>query len=236
MDETFEKILDNISYLLKTPSVAKRQHLKSTVELGYLDPKRVVENLPGSELICSICHNILWKPVACTTCENTFCAGCIRTWINKAGSDSETTCPFHCTFKEKRAPPVLNVLLSKLQIYCAYRNNGCQEKLGYDALETHEKTCEYERVPCHLCQMLVSRRDPINNRHDIRQCFVHIQHMKIDNQVQAQLMMLLNVIDEQNNRIKALENQLNKMNESNSDGGDTCFFETEADQAEPSVL
>ncbi len=83
--------------------------------------------------------------------------------------------------------------------------------LNYDALETHEQICEYERVPCSLCQTLVSQRDPINNKHEIRQCFAHIQELQIGNQVQAQLMMLLNVIDEQNKRIKTLEDRLNLM-------------------------
>lgn len=233
INRTFEKIFEIIFCVLKTQAVVNRQNLKSTMELGYLDPARVVGTAAGSELLCSICHNILWKPVACVTCENIFCVGCIQTWVNTANSNSEITCPFHCTFKEKRAPPILNGLLSKLQIYCVYRNNGCQEKLNYDALESHEKTCEYECASCPLCQMLLSRRDLTNNKHEIRQCFAHIQEMKIDNQIQAHLMILLNIIDEQNKQIKALEDQLNQTKESKNNGIDSSSYEAEPDRTEP---
>ncbi len=80
--------------------------------------------------------------------------------------------------------------------------------LNYDALETHEQTCTYEPVPCSMCQALELERDLINSEHDIRLCFAHTQEMQISNQVQARLTMLLNVIDEQNKRIKTLEDRL----------------------------
>lgn len=183
--------------------------------------------------MCSICHNVLWKPIACRTCENVFCTQCIRTWITKsethqndqfvtvadedASKQSEIegacvntkTCPFHCAFEEKRAPPIINNLLSKLQIYCAYRTNGCQQKLNYNSLEAHEQTCEFASVPCSVCKMLVSHRDSVNKQHDIRTCFEHIKTNQNNNPIQTQIIMLLNIIDEQNKRIKILEDRLN---------------------------
>lgn len=204
-------ILKYLSYLLKAELIFNRQNLKSTNELGYLDPERVTGGSPSSELLCSICHSVFWKPIACTACENAFCAGCIRMWITKIDSNCQETCPFHCTFKERKASPLLNTLLSKLKIYCAYRNNGCQEICNYDNLENHEQICQFEHVPCSVCRMRISQRESIDNKHDIRQCFSHVQQVHTDKQVQAQLIMLLNIIDKQNERIKMLEDRLNNI-------------------------
>ncbi len=160
----------------------------------------------GTELLCCICQNVLWKPVACSTCENAFCASCIRTWTNKQNSFGQATCPFHCRFQEKRAPPILNNLLSKLQIYCAYAPNGCQEVVLYDALEKHEETCQYERTPCRICETPVSHRDQ-NNKHDLRQCFRDTYDRNPDH-VQAQFMKLLDIVEASQQRIQILENFL----------------------------
>ena len=184
--------------------------LKSTAELGFLDPSR---NSPSnqftaieSELLCTICQNILWKPVACFTCQNTFCANCIQTWISKQISCPTVTCPFHCRFQEKRAPPILNSFLSRLQISCAYAPNGCREIIPYDALEKHEETCQYERIPCEICQTPVSNRDR-DNKHDLKQCF-HRMYERGPDLVQAQFMKLLEVVEASQQRIQALENLL----------------------------
>ncbi|CAF4263521.1 unnamed protein product, partial [Rotaria sordida] len=32
-------------------------------------------------LECPICHDLLWKPVACQTCETAFCSACIGQWL-----------------------------------------------------------------------------------------------------------------------------------------------------------
>ncbi|CAF1383224.1 unnamed protein product [Adineta ricciae] len=192
-----------------TQTDSDREDLTSTSEQNCLGPERIVGDSSVSELECPICHNILWKPVACNTCENAFCAYCIHKWINQRDSKSEKICPFACTFEEKRAPPVLNKLLTKLQIYCAYRDNGCQQILNYDALETHQKTCEYKSIICSVCHIIITNQNLTDNSHNIRQCFTNVQKAQTDSQVQIHMMMLLDVIDRQNTRIKALESQTN---------------------------
>jgi len=182
--------------------------LQSTAELGYLDSNRICADNRysqlGSELICSICHNVLWKPVACATCENAFCAGCIRTWATKQHNCfRQGTCPFYCEFQEKRAPPILNSLLSKLQLYCAYAPNGCQEVLAYDALERHEQTCPAEQTPCQICGKPVSHRDG-NEKHEVHQCFKEM-YDRNPNQIQGQFIKLLDVVEASQRRIEALE-------------------------------
>ncbi|CAF1214819.1 unnamed protein product [Adineta steineri] len=199
-----------LSQLISKPRDVKKPHgsgpLESTTELGYLDSSRIYVDGQysglGSELICSICHNVLWKPVACSTCENAFCVKCIRSWTDKQ-IDYRATCPFNCVFKEKRVPPILNSLLSKLQFYCAYASNGCEQLLPYDALEKHEETCSYERIPCGICEKPISNRDP-NNKHELRECFKDM-HDRSPQQIQAQFMKLLDVIEASQRRIEALE-------------------------------
>lgn len=160
----------------------------------------------GPELLCSICQNVLWKPVACATCENSFCVSCLRTWTNKQKLSGNAACPFNCKLKEKRAPPILNSFLSKLQIRCAYAPNGCRETVSYDALEKHEQTCSFEKTPCQVCKTPVSHRDQ-NNKHELRQCFKEMYDKNPD-QVQAQFIKLLDIVEASQKRIQVLENFL----------------------------
>lgn len=75
-------------------------------------------------LECCICHKLLWKPVACQTCETPFCALCIHQWL----MTSPNKCPNNCEpFVERRCPPLTAKLLSQLQITCSYQPNGCSQ-------------------------------------------------------------------------------------------------------------
>ena len=187
-------------------SKSQRRLLKSTVQLGYLDSARVQVNKQypdiGAELICSICANILWKPVACARCENAFCGRCIRAWINTKHGQNKP-CPFNCHFEEKRAPPVLNSFLAKLQVSCVYAPNGCRTILPYDSIEGHEQICDYEQVPCGICGMPLSSRDQ-SDRHEIRQCFQKMYDKGPDH-IQEQFMKLLETVENNQRRIEALE-------------------------------
>ena len=160
----------------------------------------------GGELICSICQNILWKPVACARCENAFCGECIRTWLDTNKQVGKKTCPFHCHFQEKRPPPILNSLLSKLRIGCAYAPKGCRAILCYDALDAHEQSCSYEQTPCQICDVLVSYRDP-NNRHKLRQCFETMYNRGPD-YIQKQFMRLVETIEDNQQRINDNERRI----------------------------
>jgi hypothetical protein len=75
-------------------------------------------------LECSICHDLLWKPVACQACETTFCSACINRWL----TINPKKCPNQCeTYIERKCPPIIAKLLAQLQIACIYESNGCQE-------------------------------------------------------------------------------------------------------------
>jgi hypothetical protein len=42
--------------------------------------------------------------------------------------------------------------------------------LPYYDLERHEQQCEFENIPCQLCQLLLSKRPPVV-KHTLRACF-----------------------------------------------------------------
>jgi hypothetical protein len=75
-------------------------------------------------LECSICHDVLWKPVACRSCETPFCSACINRWL----TNNPNKCPNRCeAYIERKCPPIIVKLLAQLQISCSYQEQGCQE-------------------------------------------------------------------------------------------------------------
>ena len=77
-----------------------------------------------NHLECSICHAVLWKPVACQTCETPFCSACIGQWL----SNNPNKCPNRCeSYNERKCPPLAAKLLAALQISCFYKSTGCQQ-------------------------------------------------------------------------------------------------------------
>ncbi len=75
-------------------------------------------------LECSICHELLWKPVACQSCETPFCSVCINRWL----ANNPNKCPNRCaTYAERKSPPFIAKLLAQLQITCFYQSKGCRQ-------------------------------------------------------------------------------------------------------------
>lgn len=111
-------------------------------------------------LTCSICTEVLWKPVTCEQCENSFCDECIYQWLqHQKHRDGNKMCPFNCQYKQrKRIPPLLINLLSQLKFECIYAQNGCEETLSYEALEQHELNCDYQISQCDGCLQSVLKK------------------------------------------------------------------------------
>jgi hypothetical protein len=75
-------------------------------------------------LECSICHEVLWTPVACQSCETPFCSACINRWLE----NNPNKCPNRCaTYTERKCPPFIVKLLAQLKITCFYQSKGCQQ-------------------------------------------------------------------------------------------------------------
>ncbi|CAF4253853.1 unnamed protein product, partial [Adineta steineri] len=126
---------------------SERIHGSTSVNVDYLE--------------CSICHDLLWKPIACKKCETPFCSICMDRWL----AIGLITCPTRCeTYIERKCPPFITKVLSRLQIICFYQTNGCQEILPYEALDKHEISCGYQFTKCPGCQLEVLKRDFPNHK------------------------------------------------------------------------
>ncbi|CAF1393120.1 unnamed protein product [Adineta steineri] len=121
---------------------------KTIVRTESLSTDRVHGYFDDDIVTCPICTNILSKPVTCKTCENSFCLKCIRLWLN----EKPNSCPFNCHFQERKPPPILIKLLSKLKLNCQYNLNGCTILIPYEALEKHElHECLFRLTQCSNC-------------------------------------------------------------------------------------
>ncbi|CAF1245687.1 unnamed protein product [Adineta steineri] len=149
-------------------------------------------------ITCLICHDILWKPVTCEICENSFCNDCITLWLEKHPS----VCPNNCDYKQRQRPPLLLVqLLSKLQVICKNQHTGCEDVLSYESLEQHEHECDFHmeqctgcsksmlkkerniheklcdqiELQCHVCQVKYRRINGHNEVECLQNCLVQLQ-------------------------------------------------------------
>ncbi len=98
--------------------------MTSTQESGVSsDRVKDVSKISINHLECSICHDVLWKPVACQLCETPFCSACINRWL----SNNPNKCPNRCeSYKERKCPAFIAKLLAELQISSFYKST-CQE-------------------------------------------------------------------------------------------------------------
>ena len=126
--------------------------MQSTGEGGLSSDR--VRGSDLDDLQCSICQNILWKPISCQSCETPFCATCIGT-LHSVNPDQ---CPMRCRlFVPQPTSRFIVKNLAKLQIMCAYQSAGCPEVVSYEALEKHERQCDYRPEQCSGCESLMLR-------------------------------------------------------------------------------
>jgi WD40 repeat protein len=97
----------------------------------------------GSELICSICLEIVLNPVMCSKCENLFCKSCIDILLTKTNR-----CPNKCIFQEKEKNRMLKNILSKIEFKCMYLLNGCKAFIPYTDFIKHVNSCDYGQFRC----------------------------------------------------------------------------------------
>ncbi len=172
----------------------------------------------SDKLLCTACRDVVWKPVYCGQCGCLFCYKC-RPQIgifSKISTFFGAERPRHgrnnCeNFEEVLVPTQITTDLNKLRIRCAYEQNGCRMLPSYYDLEQHEKQCEFEKIPCQVCQLPLSRRQPIVV-HSTRACF---EEMRRKNPVgiQQQFMILLDTtekVETENRRLQSVTNDLQR--------------------------
>ncbi|CAF4080939.1 unnamed protein product, partial [Rotaria sordida] len=127
-------------------------------------------------LECPICHEIFWKPVACQSCETSFCSVCIHQWL----VDHPAQCPNRCkTYIQRKCPPILAKLLAELQIACFYESNGCNQVLSYEALDKHEIECSYQYQQCSGCQTNILKKNFDNHQNNCASIEVTCENCKL---------------------------------------------------------
>ncbi|CAG2103820.1 unnamed protein product, partial [Medioppia subpectinata] len=139
---------------------------------GY-DSERFVDlsQSDKEELMCSICQDILCAPVVAKCCRQTFCEDCINNWLS-----SESTCPYdrQPLGTDGLSPPpryvstvkiniylpgnyvypknsILLNMLSKLNMTCDFKDNGCKEVVTLEQLAQHRYRCPYGLGKCKQC-------------------------------------------------------------------------------------
>jgi hypothetical protein len=146
-------------------------------------------NADNADLVhCPICGYILWKPVACNLCENSFCFQCIQSWLfgqqeqnfNENENDYLRRCPFNCSpYQERKCPPLLFSILSKLTIECQNKSYGCQEILLYEQLEKHEEEfCRFKIVQCPGCKQHMFKEMFNHNEHLFKCLYIELECTK----------------------------------------------------------
>ena len=87
-------------------------------------------------VICSLCKNILIKPVMCMKCQNAYCKKCIDKWKEK-----NEKCPNGCDSADYQNNLSKKDILSKLKFGC----DKCGQEILYDDAEKHHNSCQGEK-------------------------------------------------------------------------------------------
>ena len=95
-------------------------------------------------LLCSICKNVLVRPLVCSSCQTASCEMCLTEWGLK-----HPRCPSGCAdFKYIQPTKFLGKFLKKLKIKCENHMHGCHKVLKYDEVEAHHHSCKYAVIHC----------------------------------------------------------------------------------------
>jgi len=127
-------------------------------------------------LSCSICLNILVKPVSCGVCQANFCECCINRWLDEKLIIK--SCPNRCIFVKAKSPPIVFDLLSELKFTCAHKAKGCEEILGYDQLEKHELSCNFQTKSCKGCSITLPLKELLEHEQTCELILKSCEHCK----------------------------------------------------------
>lgn len=112
------------------------------------------DRTPDPDLLCAICHCVLFNPTEASTCRHVFCRSCIMTWLN-SGAQGARTCPTcrsaMTSYNLRRALPALCNVIGRLVMRCVNHGAGCSTQLKVEQLETHLRIdcqCVRERCEC----------------------------------------------------------------------------------------
>ena len=113
-------------------------------------------------LICSICHCVMIKPIMTTPCRHIFCLDCLG---KACGWQALGRCPYcrtHVRYDQlTAAPPALVSLIDGLRVRCFYWKRGCPVITARENAERHIRECGYVKESCVsvTCSQTTLRKD-----------------------------------------------------------------------------
>lgn len=116
------------------------------------------EEKPEKEVLCKVCESILDDPRECKRCNNFFCKKCTVRFKSERGG----ICMCGKQFSESDSPHrIIFSLLKKYKFRCVRFSHGCQAKICYENLNSHDQNCEYREIRCEYqhCQKIVYKKD-----------------------------------------------------------------------------
>lgn len=98
----------------------------------------------SSQLLCTICQEVLEKPVQ-TPCEHLFCEDELLEWLLR-----KETCPVDQTIINPdeicKASRIITNMLGELERYCKFKDKGCEWAGPSDRLKNHlEEECKHQK-------------------------------------------------------------------------------------------
>ena len=124
-------------------------YFKSIDQINYYDQNNLINKENVEDILCPICFYIYDSPESCSDKNNshTFCKDCINNYLK-----DKNNCPIcKLNFEHKIKKEIYNKL-DKCQFQCAYKNEGCEEKIFYNEYLNHVNNCKYmiERYECNI--------------------------------------------------------------------------------------
>lgn len=132
--------------------------------MSSFDASRFKPPVPN-DFICSICRGVILSPLQ-APCDHLFCSVCISKWL-EGRTRSCPLCQSTLTMGQMKTPRIINNLLSNLEVYCKFKEQGCPLLIKYDkkTIDDHEKGCKFQ-----LCSKGCGAY--ANQRHD---CVEHLK-------------------------------------------------------------
>lgn len=126
---------------------------------------------PCRELLCSICHCVLYNPVECP-CQHVFCRSCLESRLQDRKACPQCEEPVDQSSLVKTSYLVRNIILS-LKLVCKNSSRGCQETCCVEHYEVHLKVCPYQIMKCSNgnCESEIILKDKV--KHEDLECFFY---------------------------------------------------------------
>ena len=83
--------------------------MTNTSDETLLDRVHDTNGVNVSDVECSICRELLWKPVECANCHNLYCGECMNTWLK----NKPRACPACKNYAGGKCHPLVIKQLSR---------------------------------------------------------------------------------------------------------------------------